>query len=72
VVNAGLMLAQAGGGDMLHYIIVVVVVLGAIAIAYIATSAMGIEIPQWLVRIAVVVVIVVVAIIAIKFVWTMM
>lgn len=68
-----LLLAQAAaGGGMLHYIIVAIVVLGALAILYVATKAMGVEVPPWLIHIALIVVIVVVAIIAIKFLWGMM
>lgn len=44
----------------------IVLVLAIVAIVYIATKAMGVPVPQWLVQICVVVLVAVVAIVAIS------
>lgn len=48
--------------------IAVVIALALVAIVYIATKAMGVTIPQWLIQIVLVCVVAVVAVLAIKFI----
>ncbi len=62
-----LLLAQVAGYSFIHIATIVVVVLAVIAVVYVATKAMGVPIPQWLIQIIVICVVAAVAILAIKF-----
>ena len=44
-----------------------IIVLAVCAVVYVATKAMGVSIPDWLVKIIVIVIVAAVAIVAIKF-----
>lgn len=57
---------------MLWYLIVLIVVIGAIAIAYVAARAMGVAIPDWVIKILWIIGIVVVAVVAIRFLATLL
>lgn len=57
--------------EPLSLLIFAVIVIGACAIAYIACKAMGVEVPDWVVKIGWVIVIVVVAVVAIRFLATL-
>lgn len=65
-------LAQLAGYSLLHWIILIMVVAGAVAILYIVLRRLGITIPDWVVSIFWVIVVVIVGVAAVKIIWSML
>lgn len=53
------------------WLIMIVVIIGAIAIAYVVTNAVGIAIPAFIITILWIVLAVVIGVVAIKFIWSL-
>jgi len=58
--------------DIGSLLIIAVILIGCVAIAYIACRAMGVVVPDWVMKIGWVIVIVIVAVIAIRFLLTLL
>ncbi len=62
-----LLLAQLLPATMLHWILVLIVVIAAVAILYVFLNQAGIQIPQFVIRVFWIVLAAAIAILAIKF-----
>lgn len=76
--NAVALVAQAvapGGGwrawTLTDWVVAIIIVAAVIAILYVALQGMGITLPEWFKKIAVIVVVAVVAVLAIKLILTL-
>lgn len=58
--------------QLLNWIVMIVVIIGAIAIAYVVANAVGIAIPAFIIKILWIVLAVVIGVFAIKFIYSLL
>ncbi len=65
-----LVLAQLAGVSLLHLLIAIIVIAGAVAITVVVVKAMGVSIPQWVIHILWILGVVVIGVLALKLLWS--